>query len=232
MNRWFRFYNDALRNPKVAALSDRDFRTWVSLLAIANENGGTIPSLDPLKHLLMMRLDHLSCALDRLARAGLIDPLGTGYEPHNWDKFQYKSDTSGERVTLHRRRKSVTPVTAPDSDTDTDADIPLSNDNGQNGFLPFLQPIGPAPTTVDPAKAFWDNAVKYVGTGKRALIGRWIKAHGMDAVTAALSAAQAQGVFDPIPWVEARFATNGGKGRAPDHPNWGPGDPEHSGIPI
>lgn len=32
MSRWFRFYADAVRNPKVARLSDQQFRLWVELL--------------------------------------------------------------------------------------------------------------------------------------------------------------------------------------------------------
>jgi hypothetical protein len=117
--RWFRFYADAIRNPKVSRLSDKEFRLWVSVLAIAAENDGHIPSLDALRFMLNKRLDHLSTGVERLLSIGLIDCLGCGYEPHNWLKFQYKSDTSTERVTLHRKKRNVT-ETAPDTDTDTD----------------------------------------------------------------------------------------------------------------
>ena len=34
MSRWFRFYAEAMRNPKVARLSDKEFRLWVELLAV------------------------------------------------------------------------------------------------------------------------------------------------------------------------------------------------------
>lgn len=122
MNRWFRFYSDAIRNPKVARLSDSDFRLWVRLLSVAAENEGALPSKDDLRHLLMMRLDHLSKGLDRLIKGGLMDVLGDGYEPHNWSKFQYKSDTSTERVHKHRAKRNVS-ETAPDSETDTDTEV-------------------------------------------------------------------------------------------------------------
>ena len=115
MSRWFRFYADAIRNPKVAKLSDSDYRLWTELLAVAAENDGAIPCLDDLKSVLKRRLDHLSRGLDRLIRAGLIDPLGGCYEPHNWNKFQYKSDTSTPRVTLHRAKV----VTPPETETET-----------------------------------------------------------------------------------------------------------------
>ncbi len=113
--KWFRLYPEAMRNPKVAALTDRDFRLWVNLLAVASENEGWIPGLEALKHLLKARLDHLSTGVERLISTGLIDRLAGGYEPHNWKKFQYKSDTSTERVAKHREKGNVS-VTPPDSE--------------------------------------------------------------------------------------------------------------------
>jgi hypothetical protein len=106
-NAWFRFYSAALRNPKVAALSDRDFRLWVSLLAAASENDGRLPPAPELKHMLNARLDHLLAGLDRLISAVLIDALEHGYTPHNWTKFQYKSDSSTERVQRYRSGRNV-----------------------------------------------------------------------------------------------------------------------------
>jgi hypothetical protein len=106
-NAWFRFYSAALRNPKVAKLSDRDFRLWVTLLATASENDGRLPPADELKHMLNARLDHLLTGVQRLISAGLIDALEHGYTPHNWEKFQYKSDSSTERVRKHRSERNV-----------------------------------------------------------------------------------------------------------------------------
>lgn len=117
--RWFRFYADAMRNPKVARLSDKQFRLWVQLLSIAAENDGSIPPVDDLKLILNRRLDHLLTGVKELLSAGLIDALGDGYEPHNWNKFQYKSDTSNERVARHRAKRNVT-VTAPDTETESE----------------------------------------------------------------------------------------------------------------
>jgi hypothetical protein len=121
VSRWFRLYADAMRNPKVMRLDDSAFRLWVKLLAVASENDGKIPPIDDLKLMLNTRLDHLSSRLDGLIRGGLIDALADGYTPHNWKKFQYKSDTSNERVAKHRAKSNVT-VTPPDTDTDTDTE--------------------------------------------------------------------------------------------------------------
>jgi hypothetical protein len=119
MSRWFRSYADTHRNPKVARLSDADFRLWHELLCVASENDGLIPGLEDLKHLLNRRLDHLSKALQRLLSGGLIDALDDGYAPRNWNERQYKSDTSTDRVQKFRAKRNVS-VTPPDTDTDTE----------------------------------------------------------------------------------------------------------------
>jgi hypothetical protein len=127
MSRWFRLYADAMRNPKIMRLDDSTFRLWVKLLAVASENDGKIPAIGDLKLMLNTRLDHLSSRLDGLIRGGLIDALADGYAPHNWEKFQYKSDTSKERVAKYRAKGNVT-VTPPDTDTDTDTDTEKKKD--------------------------------------------------------------------------------------------------------
>lgn len=114
-------YCDAVRNPKVARLADKDFRLWIELLSVAAERDGLIPPLDDLKHLLRRRLDHLSSAVDRLISGGLIVALEDGYEPNDWNEYQYKSDISTDRVRKHREKRNVS-VTSPESDTDTETE--------------------------------------------------------------------------------------------------------------
>lgn len=125
MTKWFRFYADAMRNPKVAALSDREFRLWVQVLSVASENEGRVPPAEELKHMLRMRLDHLLSGLDRLISACLIDPIEGGYEPHHWHKFQYKSDTSTGRVQKHRSQRNVS-ETPPEAETEAEKIEPIA----------------------------------------------------------------------------------------------------------
>ena len=117
--RWFRSYSDTHRNPKIAGLSDADFRLWHQLLCVAAENNGLIPPLESLKSLLKRRLDHLKAALERLVKEGLIDPSDNGFMPHNWLERQYKSDCSTDRVKRFRNGGGNVSETAPDTDTDT-----------------------------------------------------------------------------------------------------------------
>jgi hypothetical protein len=139
MSRWFRFYAGALRNPKVLRLSDKDFRLWVRLLAVASENDGHIPDGDDLRLVLNMRLDHLSSGVDRLISGGLIDAIDDGYEPHGWAKFQYKSDTSTERVHKHREKRNVS-ETPPETEAEAEIKVRSSKDDSPSSDEPSLKP--------------------------------------------------------------------------------------------
>ena len=121
MKCWFRLYPDAMRDPKVAALSDNDFRWWIKLLCIAAENDGIIPPVEQTRHLLSARLDHASKALDRMSSVGLIKVLDNGFTPNKWNEYQYKSDSSRDRVAKHRAKRNVTKplhVTAPEAEAE------------------------------------------------------------------------------------------------------------------
>ena len=196
MSRWFRLYADAMRDPKVGRLSDKDFRLWIELLSVAAENDGRIPPVDDLRIILKRRLDHLSSAVDRLISIGLIDCLSDGYAPHNWEKRQYKSDVSTARVRKHREKGNVS-ETPPDTDTDTD--IPLAKANGRSP---------------DSDKAFWDGAVAYLGgSKKRSLIGKWCRDFGKDQTAKAITAAQLERAVEPVSFIE-RTLRNGAKAPA------------------
>ena len=182
--RWFRFYAKAMRDPKVMKLSDKDFRLWVELLSIAAENDGQIPPLDDLKHVLRRRLDHLKGGVDRLISGGLIDPLEGGYEPHHWDKFQYKSDTSTDRVKKYREKRNVS-ETPPDTETDTEVSVAKATAAND-----------------DSDKVFWDGAKAYLGRSKAGMIGRWVSQHGQEETARAITAAQIARAVDPIPYIE------------------------------
>lgn len=207
MSRWFRFYADAMRNPKVASLSDYQFRLWVQLLAVASENDGIIPNEKYLKNILRVRLDHLLRGLNGLITIGLIEPLERHndlvtkplerhYTPHNWSKRQYKSDTSTERVTLHRKRV----VTPPETEADTDKNT-LSKDSG---------------ASADSDKVFWDGAKAYLaGYSKNpgALIGKWCRDYGKPETARAIGAAQIDRAVDPIPYIERVLRGNAVKAK-------------------
>ena len=105
MSRWFRFYDDAINDPKVQRLSADMFRAWVNMLCLASKYGGSIPKAD-IAFALRANERGAQAIVDCLVYRNLLDDMGDFVTPHNWDGRQYKSDVSNERVKRHRQRKS------------------------------------------------------------------------------------------------------------------------------
>ena len=120
MSRWFRFYDDAINDPKILKLSDKLHRVWIGILCIASKNNGELPSLDDMALMIRMKPEKLAEAIESLADAGLIDTEGMISSPHNWSARQYKSDSSAERMKRHRDKKRDVTVTVQRQNTETD----------------------------------------------------------------------------------------------------------------
>ena len=107
-SRWFRFYSEALHDPKIVTLTDRQFRSWVGILTMASVNNGTMPTnRDVASHLRLSQKD-TEDQINDLIEMGLIDICPDGsMTPHNWSKRQYSGDgkTSSERVKKHRLKQ-------------------------------------------------------------------------------------------------------------------------------
>ena len=125
MTRWFRLYDDVLNDPKVQRLSGESFKFWINMLCIASKNGGVLPGIEDMAFALRVSNDVCTSLIDELKTCGLIDG-GKRLVPHGWEKRQYKSDTSTDRVKRFRERsRNVTETvseTAPDTDTETDTE--------------------------------------------------------------------------------------------------------------
>lgn len=135
MSRWFRYYDDAMNDPKLLMLPDALFRAWVTLLCVASQHDGKIPSQQIAAICLRVNPRKAGEIVGALASGGLLDKVEGGYfEPHNWKKRQFKSDVSNERVKQHRQRKrnaecnvthavtATPPDTEAETDTETEAD--------------------------------------------------------------------------------------------------------------
>lgn len=107
MSRWFRFYDETLNDPKTLKLSDKTFRVWVGILCAASKNDGKIPLFDDLVLMLRMKPTKLQPEIEKLIAAELIDHDDDGMKPHNWDKRQFISDSSVERVKRHRAKRAA-----------------------------------------------------------------------------------------------------------------------------
>lgn len=125
MSRWFRYYDDALNDPKVQRLSGDMFKAWVNLLCVASKNGGEIPSLAEAAFSLRLPETKTGAIVADLAKRELLDPVEGGYfRPHNWGKRQYKTDvtdpTNAERQKRFRDRHRNTVTTVTDKRPDTE----------------------------------------------------------------------------------------------------------------
>jgi len=106
VSRWFRYYDDALNDPKVQSLRGDLFKAWVNLLCVASKHGGAIPSVADAAFGLRLTEAKAAAVVAELAAARLFDRVEGGYvAPHNWSKRQFKSDASNKRVRAFRQRE-------------------------------------------------------------------------------------------------------------------------------
>jgi hypothetical protein len=106
-NPWFRMYAGVINDPKVMRLPEVTRWHWVACLCVASDNGGKLPPAADLAFSLRMTEQRAAVLVTELHRAGLLDKVGGGFAPHNWEGRQYKSDSSTERVKRFRERKST-----------------------------------------------------------------------------------------------------------------------------
>lgn len=127
MSRWFRFYSDAVNDPKVQRLSGDTFKAWVNLLCLASRNNGVLPNEEDIAFALRLSGSKVTALLNDLQGRGLLDVTDEGTTPHNWDARQYRSDvtdpTAAERMRRHRNKRNAdrnddVSVTAPRAETE------------------------------------------------------------------------------------------------------------------
>jgi len=165
--RWFRFYDDAINDPKILKLPDNLFRIWVGILCAASKNDGKLPPTDDLALMIRIKPIKMHDAMEDLVKAGLIDTDGVISSPHNWDGRQFKSDVSNERVKRYRQRQRNVTVTPPDTEQ-----IQIQKEDA----APTGAQVVSLPQT--PEKVFFDQAAQYLGNSGRSLAGSLLKSQG------------------------------------------------------
>lgn len=103
MNRWFRFYDGVLDDPKVQRLPPVLFKAWVNLMCLASRNDGNIPIGDVAFALRVTDQEAVE-VIDQLVAAELVDEFDGLFAPHNWDARQFKSDTDDPTAAERMRR--------------------------------------------------------------------------------------------------------------------------------
>lgn len=115
LNPWIRLYREALHDPKIVTLSDRQHRAWHNCLLIADDTG-YLPAMRDIAVHLRMSAQDAEQLIAELIDAELIDPAVVNgvrtYRLHGWEKRQYTSDSSAGRMQRYRskRRASGLPI--------------------------------------------------------------------------------------------------------------------------
>jgi hypothetical protein len=148
-NPWIRLYREALHDPKIVTLGDRQHRAWHNALLIADDTG-KLPSMRDIAVHMRVTVTEAEQLICDLVEAELIDAEmqkggGFAYRMHSWEKRQYVSDSSTERVRKHRARKqratavkrfSNGDVAPPDTDAESETDTELPPTKSENTSLP------------------------------------------------------------------------------------------------
>lgn len=119
---WFRFYNEAINDPKLKRISVMTKQpralingVWVGVLCLASESPerGELLISEGMPYLIEEIIDAVGVdfeigefIIDHLLKFGLLSFDGEVYSIAQWDKRQFKSDNSAERVKKHRAKKS------------------------------------------------------------------------------------------------------------------------------
>lgn len=162
-NPWFRMYAEFATDPKVQLLSEVDQRRFVMLLCVRCCNDDVTLHVtmtdENIAFQLRISADEWAKTKANLLSKNLITKNNL---PTAWDKRQYKSDTSNDRVKAYRKRKKeekkkngngdvtlhetlpkhdvTVTVTAPDTDTDTDIKKNISNEISKKNPPPPEKP--------------------------------------------------------------------------------------------
>ena len=191
MSRWFRLYSEVVNDPKVQRLPCEDFRAWINLLCLCAENDGKVPSIADVSFSLRMPENAVVTLIERLSNGGLIDRCNGGangwhYAPHGWDKRQYKSDTSTERVKRFRESSATVSVTPPETEADTEQNIEAkASSSTASKRSPGLRDFD----------RFWSAYPAKVG--KKAAERAWVKSKDKPPIEDVLSALEAYRLAKP-----------------------------------
>ena len=125
-NPWFRMYSEFAFDHKMQMMTEAEQRRFVMLLCLRCSNGDVTLQDSQIAFQLRISYDDWMVTKDVFIEHGIVDKDNNVL---NWDKRQFLSDSSRERVARFRERHrnvsgnmSNVTVTAQDTETDTDTD--------------------------------------------------------------------------------------------------------------
>lgn len=198
-NQWFRVYHDITSDPKMKLLAFEDRWHYVALLVFKSSGElDRVCSASLKERMLAVHFGLTTSEMDNLKkRLSDVELIDSDWQPIGWDKRQFVSDNSTDRVRKHRakskgcevKQSCNVSVTPPDTDTDTETDkksILVANRNEPTEATEVANYLAEKIISVNPkAKPkpkSWvgdiDKAMRIDGRTKQELIGiiNWIYA--------------------------------------------------------
>jgi hypothetical protein len=150
--KWFRFYHEVYRDPKVKRMRPELFKFWVQFLCVASESKvrGTIESDDHLACALGMRRTLVERLTSELEAANLLVRSGKGtLQPFHWSEKQPKSDDQPKRKKDKRQSTCENGCPGPEDEDEENVpvhvpirDIDLDTDIKEKNILKKIEPDG------------------------------------------------------------------------------------------
>lgn len=195
MSRWFRYYDDALNDPKVQTLPDRPinyFKCWVNLLSVASKNAGSLVSIETVSYALRMPNERAAAALAFLSSRGLFDRVdGRYFEPHNWNARQFQSDVSTSRVQKLRKQRKEQERNVSETVNETPPETEQKTDTEPNGSAAAQE------------RDLFARGKEILGKAAGGLIAQLLKAKGGDIALARAAIETASTKQNPREYVGA-----------------------------
>lgn len=141
---WFRFYSEALDDPKVQRLPGDLFKAWVNLLCLANKGRirGVLPSTCDIAFALRMDEGQVESIVDRLIAAELLEYNALGdLVPHGWEGRQAASDDAAARKRAQRAKTEQAPDTDPDPSGVCPVTSPVTRNGTSTEAVPVTRPV-------------------------------------------------------------------------------------------
>ncbi len=135
---WFRMYAEFATDPKLQMLSESLQRRFVMLLCLRCNGCETLQDEEVTFQLRISNEEWAETKAIFISK----NMLDNDNNITNWDKRQYVSDVSTERVRKYRNKKKQkgnVSVTPPDTDTDTEKKNPLPPKGDDVDFLSFWE---------------------------------------------------------------------------------------------
>lgn len=121
---WFRFYKEFAGDPKVQSMGEKFQRRLVMLFCLQCDESLHKLKEEEIAFSLRISIEELNETFELFQEKGFIDYDDEGtILVENWNKRQFKSDNSTQRVRKYRERKRNVPETAKSKETEQKKNI-------------------------------------------------------------------------------------------------------------